>query len=190
MTLRKGKHYPPLTVEVRWGLQAPQSAGKLLALLEQNSHCLIHYRIKYEQTVLDIKKAVAQKSGVPVEKQQLFWHSKELTATYDTKTLLEMNLHTGFSLTPGYDLVGGSCRDDFYLACSTIAGGLRQLYFHSRSWRPFPGQTSSVSSRAGPVLWGHVQPACWLHIVQTETPDYWPPVEQTPEGLRIVPQVA
>lgn len=61
-------------------------------------------RVRYEQTILDIKDAIAAKLGVPVEKQQLFWHKKELTAAYHTKTLLEMNLHTGFCLK-GYDLV-------------------------------------------------------------------------------------
>ena len=45
--------------------------------------------------------------GIPVEKQQLFWHKKELTAAYDSKTLLDMNMHTGFALK-GYDLVSES----------------------------------------------------------------------------------
>lgn len=31
--------------------------------------------------------------------RQLFWNNKELTAAYDSKTLLDLNLHTGFSLT-------------------------------------------------------------------------------------------
>ncbi|GAB4818859.1 hypothetical protein N2152v2_005905 [Parachlorella kessleri] len=96
VNMRKGKQYPPTSVDVR---------------------------VKYEQTIKDIKQEVAKKTGIPVEKQQLFWQGKELTPTYDSKTLLEMNLHTGFSLN-GYDL--------------------------------------------------------------TETPDYWPEVEQTPEGLRVV----
>ena len=47
---------------------------------------------------------VAEKLQIPLEKIQLFWHKKELTESYDTKTLLDMNLHTGFSLR-GYDLV-------------------------------------------------------------------------------------
>ena len=62
------------------------------------------HRVKYEQTVLDIKAAVAKKTGVPVDKQQLFWHQRELTSAYDAKSLLEMHLHTGFSLR-GYDMV-------------------------------------------------------------------------------------
>ena len=60
--------------------------------------------MKYEQTVRDIKTAVAAKLGVPVENQQLFWHRRELTEEDDGKTLLDMNMHTGFSLR-GYDLV-------------------------------------------------------------------------------------
>ena len=52
----------------------------------------------------DIKAAVAKKTGIQADKQQLFWHQKELTSAYNDKTLLEMHLHTGFSLK-GYDLV-------------------------------------------------------------------------------------
>lgn len=78
VTLQKGNRYPPLVVDVR---------------------------AKYEQTVRDIRAAVEKKTGVPVDKQQLFWHNKELTPRYDNKTLLELHLHTGFSLK-GYDLVG------------------------------------------------------------------------------------
>ena len=61
-------------------------------------------RVKYEQTVSDIKAAVAKKTGIQADKQQLFWHQKELTSANNDKTLLEMHLHTGFSLK-GYDLV-------------------------------------------------------------------------------------
>lgn len=66
-------------------------------------------RVKYEQTIADLKRAVEKKTGVPADKQQLFWHHKELTAAYDNKTLLDLNLHTGFSLK-GYNLV---CYPDF-----------------------------------------------------------------------------
>lgn len=62
-------------------------------------------RAKYEDTILKIKQLVETKLGVPVEKQLLFWHDKELTASYDHKTLLDLHLHTGFSLK-GYDMVG------------------------------------------------------------------------------------
>eukprot|EP00877_Chromochloris_zofingiensis_P006393 jgi/Chrzof1/2006/Cz10g29140.t1 len=75
VTLRKGSEWPPVTCEVR---------------------------IRYEQNIRDIKAAAARKMGVPVENMLLFWHKKELTAAYDTKTLLDMNMHTGFSLK-GYD---------------------------------------------------------------------------------------
>jgi hypothetical protein len=47
---------------------------------------------------------VAKKVGLDVAKLQLFWHGKEmLPEAFDTKTLLDMDLHTGFSLM-GYDL--------------------------------------------------------------------------------------
>ena len=64
----------------------------------------IPQRAQYEETILDLKKKVEEETGVPVDKQLLFWHFKELTQEYDNKTLLDLNLHTGFSLT-GYDLV-------------------------------------------------------------------------------------
>merc|ERR1739848_79578 len=76
VTLRQGKAYPPLCCDVR---------------------------AQYEETILDLKKKVEAETGVPVDKQLLFWHFKELTSDYDDKTLLDLNLHTGFSLT-GYDL--------------------------------------------------------------------------------------
>ncbi|GMH36102.1 LOW QUALITY PROTEIN: hypothetical protein BSKO_03970 [Bryopsis sp. KO-2023] len=60
-------------------------------------------KVKYEETIGDIKERAAAKLGVSVQNQQLFWHRKELTEPYDSKTLLEMNMHTGFSLR-GYDL--------------------------------------------------------------------------------------
>lgn len=66
--------------------------------------CSLSCSIRYEQNIRDIKAAAARKMGVPVENMLLFWHKKELTAAYDTKTLLDMNMHTGFSLK-GYDTV-------------------------------------------------------------------------------------
>lgn len=61
-------------------------------------------RIKYEQTIGDIRKAVSTQAGIALDKVQLFRHGKELIPEkYDAKTLLEMDLHTGFSLM-GYDL--------------------------------------------------------------------------------------
>lgn len=74
-------------------------------------------RIKYEQTILDVKKAVAAKTNVPVEKQQLFLRGAELTpAAYDAKTLMELNMHTGFALQ-GYDLVSESSVVPHPLTC-------------------------------------------------------------------------
>jgi len=81
ITMRKGKTWPPAACDVR---------------------------IRYEQTIGDLKAAVAAKMGIPVEQQQLFWHKKELTTAYDDKTLLDMNMHTGFALK-GYDLVSKDC---------------------------------------------------------------------------------
>lgn len=96
MTLQKGNEYPPLVVDVR---------------------------VKYEQTVSDIRAAVAQKTGVPADKQQLFWHQKELTAAHDHKTLLEMHLHTGFSLK-GYDLVSPFADQNLLCQCCTEQAAL------------------------------------------------------------------
>ncbi|KAL4428218.1 hypothetical protein ABPG75_002307 [Micractinium tetrahymenae] len=76
IVVRKGKQYPPAVCDVR---------------------------IKYEQTVADVKAAASAKLGVPKDKLLLFWQDKELTEAYDSKTLLDLSLHTGFSLS-GYDL--------------------------------------------------------------------------------------
>ncbi|KAG2437890.1 hypothetical protein HXX76_005507 [Chlamydomonas incerta] len=76
VTLRRGEEWPPRTCDVR---------------------------VRYEQTVGDIKTEAAKALGVPADKMQLFWHGKELTPSYDSRTLLDMNLHTGFALQ-GYDL--------------------------------------------------------------------------------------
>lgn len=78
ITMRKGSSWPPAACDIR---------------------------VRYDQTIRDLKAAVAAKMGIPVEQQQYFWHKKELTAAYDDKTLLDMNMHTGFALK-GYDLVG------------------------------------------------------------------------------------
>lgn len=65
--------------------------------------CVRLCRVKYEQTVGEIREAAARILEIPVEKLQLFWHGKEVTAEQYTLTLLDANLHTGFSLM-GYDL--------------------------------------------------------------------------------------
>ncbi len=61
-------------------------------------------RIKYSQTMRDVRLAVQKELGVPVESQQLFRHNTELLAAEDSMTLMELQLHTGFSLK-GYDMV-------------------------------------------------------------------------------------
>lgn len=65
---------------------------------------MIETRIRYEQTIGDIRSSVAKKAGIDVDQVQLFHHGKEMKRdVYDKKTLLEMDLHTGFSLM-GYNL--------------------------------------------------------------------------------------
>ena len=60
--------------------------------------------MKYEQTIGDLRRLAAKKAGIDISQLQLFRHGKELLADkYDAKTLLEMDLHTGFSLM-AYDL--------------------------------------------------------------------------------------
>lgn len=61
-------------------------------------------RVRYEETIKDIRTAVAKALGVAPESQLLFWHKAELMPEHDSKTLLEMGLHTGFALQ-GYDTV-------------------------------------------------------------------------------------
>jgi len=96
VSLQKGKQWPPTTIDIR---------------------------VKYEETIADLKRKVEKELGVPPEKQQLFHHGNEMVdRIYSDMTLEQLNLHTGFQLK-GYDL--------------------------------------------------------------TEEPDYWPPVEETPKGLRI-----
>ena len=61
-------------------------------------------RLKYQQTIGDLKEAVERELGVPTEHQLLFWHGKELTAAFHASTLMDMSMHTGFGLR-GYDTV-------------------------------------------------------------------------------------
>ncbi|WIA11504.1 hypothetical protein OEZ86_002476 [Tetradesmus obliquus] len=95
VTLRKGKSWPPSACDVR---------------------------VRYDQTIADVKAAVAEKMGVPAEQQQLFHHKRELTAAYDSRTLLEMNMHTGFALK-GYDL---SEAPDYWPPVKETDEGLRE----------------------------------------------------------------
>jgi len=77
VSLRKGAEHPPEVIETR---------------------------IRYEQTIGDIRSSVAKKAGIEMDQVQLFHHGKEMKRdVYDGKTLLEMDLHTGFSLM-GYNL--------------------------------------------------------------------------------------
>jgi hypothetical protein len=62
--------------------------------------------VRYDQCIGDVRRAVAAKLGVAPEQQQLFFHKRELQPADDARTLLEMDMHTGFALK-GYDLVSG-----------------------------------------------------------------------------------
>merc|ERR1712060_155561 len=76
ITLRRGKEWPPTCTDVR---------------------------VKYEETIGDLKKKVFQKIGVPPENLLLFWHNKELRSDlYDHLTLYKLRVHTGFGFN-GYD---------------------------------------------------------------------------------------
>jgi len=77
ISIKRGKEWPPTTFDLR---------------------------VKYEETIAELKQKAEKKCGVPVDKMQLFWHGKEMIDDiFADKTLLDLNLHTGFSLN-GYDL--------------------------------------------------------------------------------------
>lgn len=67
-------------------------------------------RVRYEETIKDIRTAVEKALGVTPQNQLLFWHKAELMPQDDPKTLLEMGLHTGFALQ-GYDVVRASSQE-------------------------------------------------------------------------------
>lgn len=91
---------------------------------------------------------------------QLFYHGKELRSDlYDSKTLLKMDMHTGFAVK-GYDLVRWVVQTHKMPNFLSVVGG----------W--FPHRGKFVSSCSHPTLPQSVEPA------------YFPPVFLTPEGLR------
>ena len=55
------------------------SSHEVAVYCQHGTRAVLGDRIKYEQTVGDIKRAVEKKLGIPADKQQLFWHNKELT---------------------------------------------------------------------------------------------------------------
>jgi hypothetical protein len=103
ITMRKGSSWPPAACDIR---------------------------ARYDQTIGDLKAAVAAKMGIPVDQQQYFWHKKELTAAYDDKTLLDMNMHTGFALK-GYDLVSDIMSAAWQAAGSSTQGDLAGVFRHT-----------------------------------------------------------
>lgn len=77
-------------------------------------------RVKYEQTLGDLRKAAANAFDLSTDLLQLFWRGRELTPKTDHLTLLEANMHTGFSLM-GYDL---SEAPDYWPAVQKTPEGL------------------------------------------------------------------
>lgn len=75
VVLKRGREYPPMFCDVR---------------------------IKYDQNLGDLRKMVEEKLGVPPENQLLFRKGRQLRPEADAKTMVEMDMHTGFSLQ-GYD---------------------------------------------------------------------------------------
>lgn len=111
----------------------------------------------------------SSKLSVPLDKLLLFWQGKELTAAYDAKTLLELNLHTGavrcgaVCCACRHPATSDSCRSD---------GEGMSL---QQSIRVHPPPT--LLAPAGFSLTGY--------DLSVE-PDFWPAVVETPEGRRIV----
>ena len=102
-----------LACDVRWACASNYAAlpspkplhNSVCSLIRFRAYiCTVGCRVKYEQTIGDVKRAVEKKLRVPMDKQQLFWQNKELTKAREGSTLLELGLHTGASLK-GYDLV-------------------------------------------------------------------------------------
>ncbi|KAG2494313.1 hypothetical protein HYH03_007666 [Edaphochlamys debaryana] len=96
VTLRRGDEWPPRTADVR---------------------------VRYEQTLGDVRAAASAALGVPADKMQLFRHGRELQPEQDSRTLLELSLHTGFALQ-GYDL---SVTPKYWPPVKETAEGLQQV---------------------------------------------------------------
>lgn len=106
---------------------------------------------------------------------------KELTEAYDSKTLLDLNLHTGFSLS-----VSAAPRSPVRSSLIRSDASPCPLPCPQRMC-PTARRNSSLAGRAHP---SHSHPCAIPYPRQgydlTEEPDYWPPVVETPEGRRIV----
>ncbi len=112
-------------------------------------------RAQYEETILDLKKKVEEATGVPVDKQLLFWHFKELTEEYNNKTLLDLNLHTGFSLT-GYDLVSHAASHRAVSRSHSLAPSRPHARKQPRS-QANPPLGTSFPFRLLPLCWTRTQ---------------------------------
>lgn len=102
--------------------------------------------------------------------------NKELTEAYNSKTLLDLNLHTGFSLSVGPVPSSLGLQAAQRCVCCACPGK------SSPAARPgcglaMLGQPTSLRPLLRPPLQGYDL---------SEEPDYWPPVIETPEGRRIV----
>mmetsp|Transcript_18044 Transcript_18044/g.30859 ORF Transcript_18044/g.30859 Transcript_18044/m.30859 type:complete len:114 (+) Transcript_18044:116-457(+) len=75
VTVRRGSEYPPRTCDIR---------------------------VRYEEPLKALKDRAAKALDVPLESLQLFRHKRELTTVYDTKTMLELDIHTGCGIQ-GWD---------------------------------------------------------------------------------------
>lgn len=124
-------------------------------------------RIRYDQTIADVKAAVAKKLGVPPQQQQLFWHKTELTAEYDERTLLSLDMHTGFALR-GYDMV--RARAVHTCVAAALAGYAAAV---CACWPRLRALTTCMHA----CMHTH---AC---LPQSEAPVYFPPVRSTETGL-------
>ena len=91
VTLKRGNEWPLATTDVRCACWAccllpaaccllPAACCRLPPTGDRSGPCM-HARcsIRYDQTVRDLREAVAKKLDVPPEQQQLFWHKRELT---------------------------------------------------------------------------------------------------------------
>ncbi|KAL6750468.1 hypothetical protein V8C86DRAFT_1815900 [Haematococcus lacustris] len=96
VSIRRGQSYPPRVTDLR---------------------------LRYDQTLADLRQAVCRALDIPADKLQLFRYGKELPATMDSKSIMEMDIHTGFGLQ-GWDL---SEEPDYWPPVKAGPDGLLQV---------------------------------------------------------------